>query len=55
MYIPMYASVRAYVYMYISSPPYGGTDTDRAEARRDAGNVPGGIERDEGVVRGGGK
>jgi hypothetical protein len=59
MYIPMYASVRAcvyiYIYIYISPPPYGGTDTDRAAARRDAEKIPGGMERDEGAVRGGGK
>lgn len=45
MYIAMYASVRAYVYMYIFPLPYRGTDRDRAKARRDAGKVPGGKRR----------
>lgn len=67
IYIAMYTNIRGYVciyvhvymcvcmYMYISLPPYGGTDTDRAEVRRDARKVPGGMERDEGAMRGGGK
>lgn len=52
----MYASVKAYIYTYISpSRDTEGRTQTGAEVRRDVGKVSGGMERDEGAMRGGGK